>query len=109
MVRPTLLASSIRRKRFGTIAIAAPTSSPRLPALPSGLTKSFCTSTAISAAYLGSQRSFNVRKTSIADLHFHNRESTAEYRGLPSSIVHPPSSSSINDRVFFAARRDPSP
>src|ERR1043165_11661 len=58
-------ASSIKRSRFGTIAIAAPTSSPRLAALPSGLTKSFCTSTTISAAFLGSQRSFRVRKISI--------------------------------------------
>src|SRR5438067_12298116 len=64
IVRPTRRASSMSRRRFGTIAIAALTSSPRLVALPWGLTKSFCTSTTSSAASLGSHRSFKLRKIS---------------------------------------------
>src|SRR5690242_8261821 len=58
-------ASSMSLRKVGTMAMAALTSSPRLAALPSGLTKSFCTSTTISAAFWGSQRSFKVRKISI--------------------------------------------
>src|SRR5437762_1208764 len=64
IVRPTRRASSMSRRRFGTIAIAALTSSPRLAALPWGLTKSFCTSTTSSDASLGSHRSFKLRKIS---------------------------------------------
>src|SRR5262245_23441902 len=65
MVRPTRRASLISRSRFGTMVNAALTSSPRFPALPSGLTKSFWTSTTMSAANWGSQRSFKLRKMSI--------------------------------------------
>src|SRR6185295_10824495 len=59
---------SINLNNGGIIAIAAPTSSPRLPALPLGLTKSFCTSTTISAAFFGSQRSFKLVRTSTTYL-----------------------------------------
>src|SRR6266850_4554330 len=73
IVNPTRRASSMSLRRLGTIAIAALTSSPRLAALPCGLTKSFCTSTTINAAYLGSHRSFKLLKISTVHLVCLNR------------------------------------